>query len=187
MTPIAVVNEYCFHNWSNRHTYLNLEDMAESLNIEVYYSHIPSNLSTIMILKYLEFASNIVMLCDTKIFEEVSNFDYYTDDTILDENMEIALEHLNFSKYEINYEGMKSNIKVLNSKLDDDIGFMLNNINIRHNNKSGKSKKEYVSKMRKDTMEKWYDETYQMLLLAFLLNEQPNRSKKISHLKEKLK
>ena len=127
------------------------------------------------------------MLCDTKIFEEVSNFDYYTDDTILDENMEIALEHLNFSKYEINYEGMKSNIKVLNSKLDDDIGFMLNNINIRHNNKSGKSKKEYVYKMRKDTMEKWYDETYQMLLLAFLLNEQPNRSKKISHLKEKLK
>lgn len=50
-----------------------------------------------------------------------------------------------------------------------------------------KSKKEYVSKMRKDTMEKWYDETYQMLLLAFLLNEQPSRSKKISHLKEKLK
>ena len=64
---------------------------------------------------------------------------------------------------------------------------MLNNINIRHNNKSGKSKKEYVSKMRKDTMEKWYDETYQMLLLAFLLTEQPSRSKKISQLKEKMK
>lgn len=85
------------------------------------------------------------------------------------------------------YEGMKSNIKSLNSKLDDDIGFMLNNIHIRHNNKSGKSKKDYVSKMRKDTMEKWYDETYQMLLLAFLLNEQPSRSKKISQLKEKIK
>lgn len=35
-------------------------------------------------------------------------------------------------------------------------------------------------------MEKWYDETYQMLLLAFLLNEQTDRSKKISQLKEKL-
>lgn len=60
-------------------------------------------------------------------------------------------------------------------------------MHIRHNNKSGKSKKEYVSKMRKDTMEKWYDETYQMLLLAFLLNEQSSRSKKISQLKEKIK
>lgn len=78
-------------------------------------------------------------------------------------------------------------IKSLNSKLDDDIGFLLNNAHIRHNNKSGKNKKGYISKMRKDTMEKWYDETYQMLLLAFLLNEQLNRSKKISQLKEKMK
>lgn len=82
---------------------------------------------------------------------------------------------------------MKSDIRGLSRKLDDDIGFMLNNINIRHNNKSGKNKKEYVSKMRKDTMEKQYDETYQMLLLAFLLNEQTSGSKKISQLKEKLK
>lgn len=44
------------------------------------------------------------------------------------------------------YEGMKSNIKGLNRKLDDDIGFMLNNINIRHNNKSGKSKKNMYLK-----------------------------------------
>lgn len=39
--------------------------------------------------------------------------------------------------------------------------------------------------MRKDTMEKWYDETYQMLLLAFLLNEQPSRSKKDKPVKRK--
>lgn len=241
MSPIDVVNQYCFHNWNNRHSYLNIEDMARALNIKIEYYNIPNTLSTTMILNYLEFASNIVMLCDTKIFEENAKFDYYTDYRILDENIENALEHLNFCKYEINneekiilieknpsatavaeimdedtgckvieynhyllkgdidkkreillqlankYEGMKSNIKSLNSKLDDDIGFMLNNINIRHNNKSGNSKKEYVSKMRKDTMEKWYDETYQMLLLAFLLNEQPSRSKKISKLKEKIK
>lgn len=241
MTPIDVVNEYCFHNWNNRHTYLSIEDMAKALNLEIYYDNIPNSLSTTMILNYLEFATNIVMLCDTKIFEEGWKFNYYKDYRILDENINIALEHLNFCQQELNneeriilieknpsaiavaeivdedtackvieynhyllkgdidkkkeillqltnkYESMKSNIKGLNSKLDDDIGFMLNNINIRHNNKSGKNKKEYISKMRKDTMEKWYDETYQMLLLAFLLNEQPSRSKKISQLKEKLK
>lgn len=240
MSPIDVVNQYCFHNWSNRHTYLNIEDMAKALSIEIYYDSIPSSLSTTMILNYLEFATNIVMLCDIKIFEEGSKFNYYKDYRIIDENIDIALEHLNFCKQALNneeriilieknpsaiavaeiidedtackvieynhyllkgdidkkkeillqlankYEGMKSNIKSLNSKLDDDIGFMLNNIHIRHNNKSGKSKKEYVSKMRKNTMEKWYDETYQMLLLAFLLNEQTDRSKKISQLKEKL-
>lgn len=240
MSPIDIVNQYCFHNWDNRHSYLNIEDMAEALNIVIEYYNIPSNLSTTLILNYLEFASNIVMLCDTKIFEEDTKFEYYTDYRILDENIDIALEHLNFCKYELNneeriiliekntsatavaeivdedtackvieynhyllkgdidkkkeillqlaskYEGMRNSIKNLNSKLDDDIGFMLNNIHIRHNNKSGKNKKEYVSKMRKDSLEKWYDETYQMLLLAFLLNEQTDRSKKISQLKEKL-
>ena len=247
-TIIEFVDDYCFYDWKNRYSYLNIEDMAKDLDIKLDENKISSNLESIEILKYLEFARNLIMLCDTKLFidnEKDSNdnykYTYYQEYTVLKENINIVLEHLNFStkllkkderiilieknpsalavaeiidedtackvieynhyllkgdidkKKEIllqlanKYEGMKSNIKGINSKLDDDIGFMLNNINIRHNNRSGKSKKEYVSKMRKDTMEKWYDETYQMLLLAFLLNEQPSRSKKISQLKEKIK
>lgn len=68
--------------------------MAKALNIEMYYDSIPSSLSTTMILNYLEFATNIVMLCDITIFEEGSKFNYYKDYRILDENIDIALEHL---------------------------------------------------------------------------------------------
>lgn len=247
-TIIEFVDDYCFYDWKNRYSYLNIEDMAKDLDIKLDEDKISSNLESIEILKYLEFARNLIMLCDTKLFIDNESdssdnykYKYYKEYTVLKENINIVLEHLNFStkllkkderiilieknpsaiavaeivdedtackvieynhyllkgyidkKKEIllqlanKYEGMKSNIRGLNSKLDDDIGFMLNNINIRHNNKSGKNKKEYVSKMRKDTMEKWYDETYQMLLLAFLLNEQLSRSKKISQLKEKFK
>lgn len=247
-TIIEFVDDYCFYDWKNRYSYLDIEDMAKDLDIKLDEDKIPSNLESIEILKYLEFARNLIMLCDTKLFidnekdsDDKYKYTYYQEYTVLKENINIVLEHLNFStkllkkeeriilieknpstmsvaeivdedtackvieynhyllkgdidkKKEIllqlanKYEGIKSNIKSLNSKLNDDIGFMLNNMHIRHNNKSGKSKKEYVSKMRKNTMEKWYDETYQMLLLAFLLNEQPSRSKKISQLKEKIK
>ena len=247
-TVIEFIDDYCFYDWKNRHSYLNISDMADDLDIELDEDDISENLEVIDILKYLEFARNLIMLCDTKLFidnekdsADKYKYTYYQEYTVLKENVNIVLEHLNFStkllkkeekiilieknpsamsvaeivdedtackvieynhyllkgdidkKKEIllqlanKYEGIKSNIKSLNSKLNDDIGFMLNNMHIRHNNKSGKSKKEYVSKMRKDTMEKWYDETYQMLLLAFLLNEQPSRSKKISQLKEKIK
>lgn len=247
-TIIEFVDDYCFYDWKNRYSYLDIEDMAKDLDIKLDEDKIPSNLESIEILKYLEFARNLIMICDTKLFidnekdsDDKYKYTYYQEYTVLKENINIVLEHLNFStkllkkeeriilieknpsamsvaeivdedtackvieynhyllkgdidkKKEVllqlanKYEGIKSNIKSLNSKLDDDIGFMLNNMHIRHNNKSGKSKKEYVSKMRKDTMEKWYDETYQMLLLAFLLNEQPSRSKKISQLKEKIK
>lgn len=227
-TIIEFVDGYCFYDWENRYSYLDIEDMAKDLDIKLNEDKIPSNLEIIEILKYVEFARNLIMLCDTKLFidnekdsDDKYKYTYYQEYTILKENINIVLEHLNFStrllkkeeriilieknhsamsaaeivdedttckvieynhyllkgdidkKKEIllqlsnKYEGIKSNIKNLNSKLDDDIGFMLNNIHIRHNNKSGKSKKEYVSKMRKDTIEKWYDETYQMLLLAF--------------------
>lgn len=247
-TIIEFVNEYCFYDWKNRYSYLNIEDMAKDLNIKLDEDEISSNLESIEILKYLEFARNLIMLCDSKLFIDNEKDDrdrykytYYQEYTVLKENINIVLEHLNFStkllkkeekiilieknssamavaevvdedtackvieynhyllkgdidkKKEIllqlanKYEGIKNSIKSLNKQLDDNIGFMLNNMNIRHNNKSGKNRKEYISKMRKDTMEKWYDETYQMLLLAFLLNEQNDRNKKISQLKEKIK
>ena len=66
----------------------------------------------------------------------------------------------------------RKELQVLNKQLSEDIFFMLNNMNLRHNNRSKKDMtkyKEYVAKMSKARLEKWYDELYQMLLLAFLL------------------
>lgn len=62
---------------------------------------------------------------------------------------------------------------------------MLNNLNIRHNNRSKKDKnyKEYVAKMRKERLEKWYDELYQMILLAFLLLDNVERTERVNELK----
>ena len=73
----------------------------------------------------------------------------------------------------------------LNSKFGDNIFFMLNNLNIRHNNKIKKDKnyKEYVAKMKKNKLEEWYDELYQMMLLAMLELEQVERNQKINELK----
>lgn len=65
---------------------------------------------------------------------------------------------------------------------------MLNNFNIRHNNKNkgDKNYKEYVAKMRKDRLEKWYDELYQMILLAFLLMDNTKRTDRVKELKVKI-
>lgn len=66
---------------------------------------------------------------------------------------------------------------------------MLNNCNIRHNNRNKKDSskyKEYVAKMSKKQLEKWYDELYQMILLAFLLLDNGDRDVKITELKAKI-
>ena len=65
--------------------------------------------------------------------------------------------------------------------------FMLNNMNVRHNNRSKKDVgkyREYIAKMTKTRLEKWYDELYQMMLLAFLTLDNVNRQTQVKELKK---
>lgn len=64
--------------------------------------------------------------------------------------------------------------------------FLLNNLNLRHNNKSGKDKKQFVVDMPNKELEKWYDELYQLLLFCVLIKDNIKRKKEIEDLVKKL-
>lgn len=63
---------------------------------------------------------------------------------------------------------------------------MLNNMNIRHNNKSGKNKKELVAQMGDDELESWYDELYQLLLFCVLIKDNKERKDKVDDLLKRI-
>ncbi len=81
-------------------------------------------------------------------------------------------------------EPKRSTLKGINKTLSDDIFKLLNNLNIRHNNCDSQSTNynEYVDKMTKETLENWYDELYQMILLAKLELDNIERKSKIAEL-----
>ena len=86
-------------------------------------------------------------------------------------------------------EPRRKELHALNKQLSEDIFFMLNNINIRHNNRNSKDSskfKEYIFKMDDAKLEEWYDELYQMMLLAILLLDNVDRSSKVKELKSKI-
>lgn len=85
-------------------------------------------------------------------------------------------------------EPKRSNLTSANKKLSENIFFMLNNLNIRHNNTSEKDKnfKPYVAGLSNDELEKWYDELYHMILLGILELEQLDRNVRIDNLKSKI-
>ena len=56
--------------------------------------------------------------------------------------------------------------------IESDVGFLLNNMNIRHNNLEGTKRKEYTASLTKDELEEWYDKTYNTILAAIILKEQ---------------
>lgn len=120
---------------------------------------------------------------------------------------EIVNPELSYKVIEYNHHSMKGNLegkrailialadrlepdrktlKQINNTLDTDLFYLFNNINIRHNNvdKNGGYYKSAVASMDNDETEKWYDETYQMCLLAFLELEHNERKKRVADLKK---
>lgn len=57
-------------------------------------------------------------------------------------------------------------------QLESDMGFMLNNFHIRHNNKEGQKAQEYIQKVNDSILEEWYDKAYNTALAAIIVGTQ---------------
>lgn len=87
-------------------------------------------------------------------------------------------------------EPKQPEINELNKQLCSNYFYLINNMDIRHNNCDSSDTSNYnvyFDKLTINEKEEWYDEIYQMSLLIFLLLENRNRTKKISDLKSKYK
>lgn len=86
-------------------------------------------------------------------------------------------------------EARRSDLEKADKTLETNLFYIFNNLNIRHNNINPDLKgkyKSYVAQMSCDELERWYDETYQMCLLAFLQLENIERKIEFDKLKAKI-
>lgn len=83
-------------------------------------------------------------------------------------------------------ESKREALRNINKTLESNIFFLYNSMNIRHNNcdPASKNYKEHTANMSKKELEFWYDEIYQLSLLAFLELDNIERSKQIEILKQ---
>lgn len=83
-------------------------------------------------------------------------------------------------------EPQRVKLKQINSSLESDLFYLLNSVNIRHNNadKNGKNYIPLVAAMKESEIEQWYDDTYQMCLLAFLELDHADRKTRVIQLKK---
>lgn len=82
-------------------------------------------------------------------------------------------------------ESKREALRSINKTLENNIFFLYNSMNIRHNNCDPNSKnyKEHTANMPIKELEFWYDEIYQLSLLAFLELDNIERTKQIEVLK----
>lgn len=86
-------------------------------------------------------------------------------------------------------EPNRKKLRKVNASFEDDLFCIFNRFNIRHNNCDSKSKhyQPVIASMNKKDLENWYDEAYQMCLLAFMELEQADRKPKFDAIKAKTK
>lgn len=85
-------------------------------------------------------------------------------------------------------EPKRKELDSADSKLATDLFYAFNNFNIRHNNidPSGPKYKKPVGDLNSEQLEEWYDEVYQMCLLAFMRLEHIPRKVKFDMLKDRI-
>lgn len=85
-------------------------------------------------------------------------------------------------------EGKRKVLNTVNSSLESDLFYIFNNFNLRHNNcdSTGKNYRPVIAQMGNKTLEEWYDEAYQMCLLAFMEIDHAERKEKLNAIKQQM-
>ena len=70
-------------------------------------------------------------------------------------------------------------------QLESDVGFMLNNFHVRHNNKEGAKAQDYIVGLNNEQLEEWYDKIYNAILSVIIINEHISTQNDVAKLKQK--
>lgn len=127
-------------------------------------------------------ATSVAELVDEELAYSILSYNHFLLKGNIDEKRKILFKLAN------EIEPRRKELEKINYTLADNIFYMFNNLNIRHNNCNigDKNYKEYVAKMSKSELEEWYDKLYQEILLANLLLDYENEKIKIEELRKNI-
>ena len=125
-------------------------------------------------------ASEVVDIVEDSLAKIILEYNHYLLKGDLEKKKNILIKIANA------LEPLKGEIKATNYQLYKDYFYLINNMDIRHNNCDSSDTSNYNAYFDKLTIkekEEWYDEIYQMGLLIFLLLENKEKSTKIANIK----
>lgn len=162
--------------------YAALDNVTSCLNWLNFETKTFEKRDIVLVVEKNAAASSVAELVDEELAYSIISYNHFLLKGNIDEKRKILLKLAN------EIEPRRRELEKINYKLADNIFFMLNNLNIRHNNRSvgDKNYKEYVAKMNKKKLEEWYDEVYQEILLANLLLDDESRKIKIEELRRNI-
>lgn len=162
--------EYKYDNNKIKLVIENMNSLVEYLHYKVY--HIDEEEKVILITKNPA-ATAVAEISTKNTAIAILQYHHASLEGNLDEKRKllIAISHEYETLLKNPINGFSDYFKKANE--------MLNNLNIRHNNTTGKNKKDLLINMPNAELEKWYDELYQLLLFCVLIKDNAKRKKDV--------
>lgn len=171
------LNEQVYYRASLEYIYLceNIASIVDSLNYEI--QEFPDE-EKVLIVEKNAAATAVAEIVESNIAYEIIEYNHHLMKGDIGRKQKILKVLAD------KIEPMRSELKKIDKELESNVGYLLNKMNIRHNNVEGKNAIEYVKNLSDEELEAWYDETYQMLLLCILEYDNIERNKKVVDLKK---
>ncbi|MDE6244216.1 MAG: hypothetical protein K2M50_01000 [Treponemataceae bacterium] len=156
-----------------------LNDVLEKVNYKAYYN---KEQEQVIVVEDKPEVTAVAEIAPEPIALDIIKYNHHT----LKENIELKKKILLAMGADL--EPKRKQLKTINSTLEDNIFRMLNEFNLRHNNVNPQDNKNYradIAALSSQQMEEWYDELYQMILLAYLTLDNIERGNKIKKFYDK--
>lgn len=140
----------------------NIEAILEKTNHELTRN---ADGNYIIVAKNNE-ATLAAQLVDENVAYEIMEYNHFAIKGDLDGKRKILNIIAAYIEPILNCHTLKDNG---NEQLEKDMGFVLNNFNIRHNNKEGTKANDYIASINPDDLEEWYDKAYQLAISVIIM------------------
>jgi cell division protein ZapA (FtsZ GTPase activity inhibitor) len=157
----------------------NLSELTDRCSYEMKYF---PEMERIIIVEKNALANYAASIVDSNAAERIIEYNHLLYKGNIESKRDVLLTLAN------KIESQRSKLKEINREIETNVFFLLNNINIRHENVAPDSKnyKEYVANMGQKELEEWYDDTYYLALISLALLDNVERNKRIDELKKKI-
>lgn len=155
-----------------------MDSQLESMNYKSIYN---ADKAQVIVVENDPAITAVVEVVDPHLVAPILQYNHHLLHGQLDEKKKILLT------LGSDLEARRANLKKTESTtLESDIFFILNSFDIRHNNREGSKKKDYIVNMSLSDLEYWYDNLFQMFLLAYLELDNLPRKKLVADFKQQI-
>ena len=170
---LVFLKEKYYTNYGPGQFFIKLDDdmlmgnIAFILNELHYKAYIEDDYKVLLVKDDVD-TINTATIVNDNIADLIMEYNDFKIAENIGEKKKILIELSNY------LEPKRQELKSKNSKLESNLFMAFNKLNIRHNNLEGKEKEEYTTKLNDNELLKWYDKTYNLILIAIRLLELNN-------------